>query len=144
MTTIAYKDGVIAYDSRRTQGSRIADDDCEKLMVVNGVSFVLTGAVSDFQTLIECYFGSPKTGVVDAGGMVIDGDRIWVVGHCEESGFWKEPQDKSVPFATGSGAAHAITAIDMGANAAEAVEMAKRRDTGTGGAVRTINVGVQP
>ena len=34
MTTIAYKDGVIAYDSRTTRGTVISDDDCEKLKVL--------------------------------------------------------------------------------------------------------------
>nr|WP_237541343.1 hypothetical protein [Pseudomonas syringae] len=31
MTTIAYKDGVIAYDSRTTGGTTISDDDSGKL-----------------------------------------------------------------------------------------------------------------
>ena len=41
-------------------------------------------------------------------------------------------------YAIGSGSNNAITAMDMGATAAEAVEMAKKRDTGTGGLVRTL------
>lgn len=140
MTTIAYKDGVIAYDSRQTQGTRIADDDREKLEVVNGVKFVLTGAISDFPSLIDCYFGIAKSGPIDAGGLVVDDRSIWVIGHCDESGFWKEAHSHAVPFATGSGAAHAITAMDMGGDAELAIAMAAKRDTGTGGRVRSFRI----
>lgn len=140
MTTIAYKDGVVAYDSRQTQGTRIADDDREKLQIINGVKFVLTGAISDFPTLIDCYFGIHKSGSIDAGGIVVDGGSVWVIGHCDESGFWKESHSRSVPFATGSGAAHAITAMDMGADAETAIAMAAKRDVCTGGRIRSFKL----
>ena len=38
MTTIAYKDGVIAYDSRVTRGDLITDDDCDKCIERDGVN----------------------------------------------------------------------------------------------------------
>lgn len=40
--------------------------------------------------------------------------------------------------AIGNGSPFALTAMDMGSAAAEAVEMAKKRDTSTGGQVRKL------
>lgn len=47
MTTIAYKDGVIAYDSQITRGNTITYDDYEKCVERNGVRLICSGAVSD-------------------------------------------------------------------------------------------------
>jgi hypothetical protein len=42
--------------------------------------------------------------------------------------------------AIGTGTDHAITAMDCGLSAREAVKMAMKRDTGTGGRIRTYKV----
>lgn len=42
------------------------------------------------------------------------------------------------PFAIGSGRDFALAAMDMGATAKEAVEMAAKRDVYTGGTIRTV------
>lgn len=60
MTTIAYKDGVIAYDSRVTRSGTIVSDNAPKCQVVDGVSFFLSGAVCDEKALIAAYFGTPS------------------------------------------------------------------------------------
>ena len=41
-------------------------------------------------------------------------------------------------YAIGSCADHAIPPMDMGATAYQAVQMAAKRDTGTGGTIRTV------
>lgn len=66
MTTIAYKDGVIAYDSRCTRGTTILDDDANKLYAVKGVSFLCTGANCDFPALIDAFFGGEAPAAVEA------------------------------------------------------------------------------
>lgn len=140
MTTIAYKDGVIAYDSRITCGSIIEHDNYEKLIESKGVKFILTGATSDFPRLIDVYFGG-KHKNIDATGLVFDGETIWCVGHSNFGGFWRTVVSPRSVYAMGSGTPHALTAMDMGASAAEAVEMAKKRDTCTGGQVRLLELG---
>lgn len=140
MTTIAYKDGLIAYDSRRTQGSVIAHDDFDKLIESRGVRFFLTGSVCDFKSFIECYFGASGASDISAGGFVVDGDELIEVGYCSDTGIWKLTMDKSVHAAAGSGAAYALTAMDMGASAEKAVEMAIKRDIYSGGAVRVYSL----
>ncbi|WP_248769075.1 proteasome subunit beta [Pseudomonas sp. MWU12-2345] len=144
MTTIAYKDGVIAYDSRVTRGTTITDDDAEKCQELKGVRFICTGAACDFQALMGAYFGSPSPSKVEASGLVIDGDALWLIGHDDDTGLWKDRLELDRPYAIGSGSSHAFTAMDMGANAYKAVEMAKKRDSCTGGLVRTLTINASP
>ena len=46
MTTIAYKSGIIAYDSRFTCGDIIEDDDVDKRIDRDGKTFFLSGNLS--------------------------------------------------------------------------------------------------
>lgn len=138
MTTIACKDGVIAYDSRCTRGTTITDDDCEKLETVKGVHFLCTGCTCDFDALIAAYFGTAASAPVEASGYAVDDDTLWLIGHDDKTGFWKNRIRLDTCDAIGSGSAFALAAMDMGATAAEAIEVAKMRDTSTGGRVRTV------
>ena len=138
MTTIAYKDGVIAYDSRITRDTEILYDDFQKCREEKGVKFILSGKTSHYSRLIAAYFGSIESRDLSCAAIVIDADGLWYAGNDAEDGFWKSPPVSDRPYAIGSGGLHALTAMDMGATAAEAVEMAKKRDTCTGGQVRTL------
>ncbi|MOA55862.1 hypothetical protein D3C78_1797360 [compost metagenome] len=44
------------------------------------------------------------------------------------------------PYAIGSGLAYALGAMDMGADAERAVQAAAKRDTATGGRIRTLRI----
>lgn len=143
MTTIAYKDGVIAYDSRQTRGGAIVSDDCSKCEIVDGVSFFLSGCVCDEKALIAAYFGTPSKEPVECSGFVVDGGRLMMVGHDDKTGVWKQELDPSNPDAIGSGSAYALAAMDMGASAAESVRAAMKRDIYTGGKVRTLTVAAE-
>ena len=46
----------------------------------------------------------------------------------------------NIPYAIGSGADHAFTAMDCGCSAKEAVQMAVKRDTCTGGRIRSFKL----
>jgi ATP-dependent protease HslVU (ClpYQ) peptidase subunit len=138
VTTIAYKDGVIAYDSRITNGSTITHDDFEKLQEVKGVKFVLAGCVCDYAKLICAWFGESFSVSVEASALVFDGESLCYFAYSEKDGPCKTPVWLERPYVLGSGSDFALTAMDMGATAAEAVEMAKKRDTCTGGLVRRL------
>ncbi|OWQ36506.1 proteasome subunit beta [Pseudomonas sp. DrBHI1] len=140
MTTIAYKDGVIAYDSRQTRDGCIVSDDCKKLTVVDGVSFFLSGAVCDEKALIAAYFGTPSPVPVECSGYAVDGGRLLMVGHDDKTGIWRQDLDPANPDAIGKGSAYALAAMDMGASAEEAVRAAMKRDIYTGGKVVTFRV----
>lgn len=138
MTTIAYKDGVIAYDSRQTRSDRIVSDNSPKCQVVDGVSFFLSGAVCDERALIAAYFGTPSPVPVECSGYAVDAGKLMLVGHDDKTGIWKQDLDLSNPDAIGSGAQYALAAMDMGATAEEAVAAAAKRDVYTGGTIRTL------
>ena len=142
MTTIAYKDGVIAYDSRVTRGSLIDHDDYEKLIHRNGHRFLMTGSGCDFAALIDEYLGV-KLGdkPLEANGLVVTNGKLYQIGRDAETGFWVDDVWAERPFAIGSGRDFALAAMDMGATAKEAVEMAARRDICTGGTIRTLIIG---
>ena len=143
MTTIAYKDGVIAYDSRQTRNGAIVSDDAPKCQVVDEVSFFLSGAVCDEKALIAAYFGTPSSVPVECSGYVVDGGNLMMVGHDDKTGIWKQELDLSNPDAIGSGAAYALAAMDMGASAEDAVRAAMKRDIYTGGKIRTLQVEIK-
>ena len=138
MTTIAYKDGVIAFDSRQTRSGTIVSDNAPKCQVVDGVSFFLSGAVCDEKALIAAYFGTPSSVPVECSGYVVDGGKLLMVGHDDKTGIWRQELDPANPDAIGSGSAYALAAMDMGASAEEAVRAAMKRDIYTGGAVRVV------
>lgn len=140
MTTIAYKNGVIAHDTRQTRNGTIVSDECSKCQVVEGVSFFLSGAVCDEAALIAAYFGTPSQVPVECSGYAVDGGNLLLVGHDDKTGVWRQELDPSNPDAIGSGSAYAIAAMDMGASAEQAVRAAMKRDIYTGGKVVTFRV----
>ena len=140
MTTIAYKDGVIAYDSRVSADTLIISDTANKRVHVNGVDFFFVGAVHGQERLLKSYFLKDYTPSKspNCAAMVVDEGELFIVQVNKEKGMFRTPLDPSIPHAMGSGEDHALTAMDMGASAAEAVKMAAKRDMCTGGKVRTF------
>lgn len=140
MTTIAYKDGVIAVDSRQTRRDAIVSDNALKWQIVDGVAFFLAGAVCDNKALIAAYFGTPSSTPIECSGYVVHDGKLMMVGHDDDSGVWRQDLDLSNPDAIGSGAPYALAAMDMGASAEEAVRAAMKRDIYTGGTIRTFTI----
>ena len=140
MTTIAYKDGVIAYDSQVTRGDVITDDDYEKCIEQKGVKFFCAGAVSDHQRLVDVYFGAKPEGNIDASALVTDGEILMHIAVDDDTGLWKSPIRLDRVYAIGSGTHYAFAAMDMGGTAYQAIEAAKKRDTSTGGTIRTLTI----
>jgi len=138
MTTIAYKDGVIAYDSQITRGDVIVYDDYEKCLERNGVKFFCSGSTPDFERMIDVYFGAKPEGSINVTAFVLDGGRLMLSAVDSDTGLWKSPIMRDRPYAIGSGEPYAFAAMDMGATAYQAVEMAAKRDTSTGGTIRTV------
>jgi ATP-dependent protease HslVU (ClpYQ) peptidase subunit len=139
MTTIAYKDGVIASDGQTTQDDIILQLDTDKRRMKDGVTLFGAGDVDEIEAAIERW---PDVACSDVGSwsaIVIDEDGMWDAGGCHGNG-WRVKHDPAVPCAIGSGMPYALAAMDMGASAKQAVKMAARRDTGTGGKIRTYKL----
>lgn len=143
MTTIAVKDGVVAVDSRLTQGGTVLDDAFDKRAVVKGVQFFVAGNVTDDAQIIALYFAG-EDAIEDVDGkpcadfIIVDGSSVYY-GGIEETGYWKMLLTTGTPYAIGSGAAYALGAMDAGATAKAAVKIASR-DVFTGGAIHTYKI----
>ena len=135
MTTICVdKDGVIAYDGRMTQGNMIVRDDYDKKYKFGNAYFFLAGDVKDMEPfMIDCLEGGSDREYMVSGFMYENGQLYEVGGG---GGVWI--CDNFGPMAYGSGADHAITAMDCGLSAREAIKMAAKRDNCTGGKIRTF------
>jgi 20S proteasome alpha/beta subunit len=141
VTTIAYKEGVIAYESRTTAGDLITSDDSEKCVIEDGKRFFICGATSDRMRLVNLYIGkSEDSGKNDCSAFVLDDGQLYLTAVDPEDGLWIQPLPLDKWHSIGSGSNFALTAMDMGADAKEAVKMAIRRDCKSGGKIRTYKL----
>ncbi len=140
MTTIAYKDGIVAYDSRRTNDDLIVDDDCDKCFRLDGYAFFMCGSFADIEQFVPAYVAQTIKGDYSCSGLMVTPDKdLFIVG-CDEDGPWREAWPKDKPRALGSGTSFALAAMDFGCSAKQAVKYAATRDCGTGGKVRTFKL----
>ncbi len=145
MTTIAYHHDskLVAYDSRTTSNGYIVNNNADKsLEYDNGMVIIGSGDRHSVKQMADMFVGisSKLEGSIeyDTLLLVIANGSASKVGFDEGKGFWVE--DLHGNTALGSGAMLAISAMDFGCSATEAVEYAKTRDTSTGGDVRTVSV----
>jgi hypothetical protein len=164
MTTIAYKDGILAADSRETMDGSggsvwiVRDDDDEKIAKLTipfdplrrdgdqkppppAREYLFAGAhisseiemirrtLVNFVPLDEC-----SHEFVEVECILIDceSEKIWYTDGLQ----WVEM--KAPYIALGSGAPHALTAMDSGLDAIKAVHMGIKRDVYSGGRVRSL------
>lgn len=137
MTTIAYKGGVIAFDSYISQGETVTDYNYNKCRTEKGVKFVFAGPTCDYQKIVDGYFGG-DIDECNATAVIVDSGRVYQAAWGVNDGFWVDELDK--PSAVGSGWHFALGAMDAGSNAVEAVKIACNRDVYSGGKVRKISV----
>ena len=140
MTTIAYKDGIIAYDSRLTAGEVILSDNIEKKVVVGDDVLFMTGPTSDYKSFIEAFKGNNiKKDTLDAAAIAVVGGNLFKCGY-QDGDLWMCPIDELTPTSIGSGSEFAYGAMDCGKSAAESVKVASGRDVNTGGEIRTFKI----
>lgn len=154
MTTIAYRDGIMAADSRICQGSAILGD-VKKCWAHEGKIYAVSGT---FPKLLAVQQYIESGGRDGAEALPItdgdDGSEACVI-MAETSGIFiyeavlRRPgggvsvswAPLDAPFhAVGSGAAYAIGAMAQGATAEEAVAIACRFDIYSGGRIRTLRL----
>ena len=138
MTTIAYDGKTIAADSRATIGNHISPGNHQKIHELAGGSlYAFCGVVSDGLKMLAFLTddldemptwkpGRTTAIIVNKKGTlrIYEGTGIWMI-------------QKSKLYAMGSGDAYAYGAMAAGATAAQAVKIASRFDSCTGGTVRT-------
>lgn len=138
MTTIAYKDGVIAYDSLSTSGGLITNDDFDKKYKRSNVFFFLSGSICEFDNLMDCYFGAEPTKTNDSAAFVYDSGNLYLISVCINDGFWKQKLNPERHYSIGSGSNFALAAMDLGYTAVDAIKQAIKRDCYSGGKIKTF------
>ncbi len=140
MTTIAYKEGIIAYDSYLTSDI-IVDKDYNKKIVRNGLVFFTSGLEVHFLELIDCYLNESKVQTdLNCMLLMVEKGKLYKVLNTNSLDVVKDLVDLNKPSAIGSGRHFALGAMDFGASAKQAVKIASGRDLYTGGRIRTYKL----
>lgn len=141
MTTIAYRSGTMASDGRTTGGGMIVTDATRKLVLsrcgtkLGGASGRAIDGEEFLRWVEKGAKGSAPEG--DYWGLLITPRyvRLFVSGH---------PTGRTLPwegpFAIGSGAAAALGALHMGASPREAVVVAAKVDSSSGGEIMELSL----
>jgi hypothetical protein len=143
VTTIAYRNGVLASESRISLtsegGGERYFDSSRKLFRKNGAVIALAGESSPGMLFLKWYGTAKKPPAA-----LIDGEADFTALVLTKEGLFEydaycipEPVEEEF-YAIGSGCKAALGAMHMGADAATAVEIAKRVDPGSGGRVVTM------
>ena len=143
MTTIAYKDGVIAFDSRVCmERGDITVLDYNKSRKAGGVRFFFAGCLADIEEFMVFYLSDQRDDLpcLDCVAFVLDKGRLYLSGVDGDGHLWLDPYQFDQHAAIGSGGPHALTAMDLGCDAKTAVKMAMLRDSHTGGRIRTYKI----
>jgi len=144
MTTIAYRNGIIAYDSRMTAFNIIVNDNFEKSFRQDGKALVYCGDVGDMQHFVECVFNNKNPDrELDCQAFVITSGVLHCVDVVEDNGTFRIreiPLETDNYYAIGSGTRFALAYMDCGMSAVEAVSKTFTRDPFSGGKIRTINI----
>ena len=140
MTTIVYchKTKKIACDSRSTVGGTIDTDNADKFIIDNGEMWFFCGAFADFQKLIDMHNELRPATKLACSAFVVAKDGVFCRCYDEEQNRYMTYK-LNCSWTAGSGMDHALTALDMGATAKQAVEIAIKRDVWSGGKVRVFD-----
>lgn len=149
MTTVAYKDGVIAYDSRVTASNGvIVDDNFNKMHKEGGLIFFYCGSPADLEDFIKSFIDWKvcRDTELDIEAVVYD---------CESNMLYRSSidPDTKAPFkfkyrldnhyAMGTGSRFALAFMDTGMSAYEAIKATVKRDSYTGGIIKTFKLPCQ-
>lgn len=135
MTTLAFKDGILATESRSTMNGWVTHDGVQKIRVVEGRCFAVVGALAQAMRFIDALAaGKKKMPDMEASCHVAELLPTGELKIYEDGGAFVLPSDG--PTAYGSGTPAAMAAFHMGACAVEAVEVACKVDPYSGGPVQ--------
>ena len=142
MTTIAFKDDIIAYDGMLVDGcGTIQSLTHFKNQEYSGYLIFMSGDVLPASVIVRMLSqkSNDTPSVAEGQAFVITKNTGKMVLISYQDGVINSSLecDTTLSYSIGSGSDHALTAMDMGGSATKAVEMAKLRDVNTGGHVRT-------
>jgi len=138
MTTIAFKSGIVACDSRMTSGSRIETDEFDKHIVRDGIHFWGAGEPACIDEMIDVVLGKLTELIIDKNDSILfmysPKENQMYDCYVRNSGIVKTKFDYECSI--GSGSSYAIAFMDTGVSASRAIELTSKRDIYTGGKVQ--------
>jgi ATP-dependent protease HslVU (ClpYQ) peptidase subunit len=146
MTTIAFKDGILASDSRYSHESFGITRGPKLFRKTVGKREFLLGIAGDAHAamLFVDWYGTSNADLYKILTEMADDNfavLVWDGKHLSEANRYCRPIEVDEPYyAIGSGAGHAMTAMDCGKNAVQAVRFAARRDHYTGGRIVSMSL----
>lgn len=143
MTTIVYRDGVMAGDGRETMQNdedsswfKLRDDCVKVFKLKSGHLFGAAHGSEDIDRLHAALVKNlPPPKLEDVAGLMVDKQRKILL---YEGNIWQHI--KMPYYAVGSGSIIAFAAMDMGATAIEAVKVAIKRDIWSGGKITSVRM----
>lgn len=140
MTTIVFdhKNGQIAIDSRTTCSGVISTDSAIKYKKVGDIVYFCAGKVGEYDLFIKEFnvLGDANKNL-DVLALRIENKKVYLMTHGGDVFRECELEHNE---GIGSGCDFALSALDFGKTAKEAVEYAKTKDIYTGGKVTVFNL----
>jgi ATP-dependent protease HslVU (ClpYQ) peptidase subunit len=140
MTTIVYKDGVLAADTLITEGNRkLPGAAIKAVRLPDGHLFAYCGSVADGETCLHALLQDEDLPPMKHTTAILIDHKAKRPYTYEGRGGWLK---QSVKWgAWGSGSDYAYGALEMGATAVQAVKVAIKYDAGSRGPIRTLKLG---
>lgn len=144
MTTIALsREGqwlVMACDGRVVQDTTIYAYRHSKVLRIKDTLLGFSGNLAQCESLVQWFKdGSPGRPPKHKGCTVLFAHKDGRALCLEDGGVFPV----EIPTAIGSGSPHALTAMDLGCSARQAIQMAMLRDSGSGGDVQSLRMRIQ-
>lgn len=136
MTTIVYRDGVIAADRQAETGGTVTR--CTKLFRLEGFVIGVSGNLA-VGIAFKRWFEGDQDGdcpLDDSTDALVMNTQTGVCEHWETPGIGIPVEDDFV--AIGSGAELAYGAMEMGADAKKAIKVASKWDSSTGNGIQAV------
>lgn len=151
MTTLTYKDGILATDSRMTCNGYITSNNTVKLFDFRDkdiyylhdrlLAVALAGKVRDYDWFMlylqRSDFPHPDFRDHEVSGIIVGERAVYEV---ESEGAYLIHHSLDSYVAVGSGCHYARSAMELGKSAKQAIKHAMKFDTSTGGDIQWLNL----
>jgi ATP-dependent protease HslVU (ClpYQ) peptidase subunit len=140
MTTVAFRDGVMAGDTRIIYGDMIERGHVRKVFrLKSGLLLGFAGDAHDFQRIITELKQNPNKLIPTKSDLNVIMVKLDGTVMERDTGGWTQAENAKF-YAIGSGRVPALVAMTCGKTAAEAVKIAMMFDPHTGGKVQTVRL----
>lgn len=142
MTTIASDGRTVAADGLRVVGQEPVERSCQKLKIIDGTIYGITGTYAYFEPFIAWHREggdvekAPKVRGDNPGSLLVFGADS-ITAYAFDAPY---PETFPYPAAFGSGADFASAALALGHTPEEAVAVAIEKNIYTGGAISVITI----